>query len=132
MKHMEKFIATANRLHQLTKTEYHHDPINQARNIAKAWKHRGESIVFKPRSVDYQNVKVDPDDLEAAKMVTEGFQMQFEDIGLKRQHERLMEIAAEIEGLRAILPTLAGHAAVELGQLARSIVHEATSGSAGE
>lgn len=70
-----------------------------------------------------------PETIEMAKRVREQLTASFVAEGQAARDAKLVEIAAELQSIRAALPSLAARAAIELGHQSRMLEHEANGGT---
>ncbi len=94
--------------------------VGKANAIPYSWKRRVEAISISARDGSWAR-DAKPEDIEAAKAIRDELAKRYEIDGQLERSAALGKITAEIESLRAILPTIAAKAAVEAGIEARSI-----------
>lgn len=75
------------------------------------------------------NEKIPPVASEAARRIRSQLDSEFRASAERQRDAKLVEIAAELQSIRAALPGLAARAAIELGHQARMLQHEANGGT---
>ncbi|CAN7395330.1 hypothetical protein [Neorhizobium sp. LjRoot104] len=99
--------------------------LTKVRQIPGTWARRVEAISISARDGSYAR-EAKPEDVEVAKAIRAEMVSRFQTRGIAERDEKLREISARLESLRAILPAIAAKAAVEIGAIARGLEKEAS------
>lgn len=119
MSSISELVTISQRIAHLVDREQY-GAVGKAKAIPYTWRRRVEAISISARDGSWAR-EAKPEDIEAAKAIRDELAERYEAAGMAEQAKVLAEIAAEVESLRAILPSIAAKAAVEAGIEARAI-----------
>jgi len=124
MNALATFLATARRLEAILGT---HGAIAAARAIPTDRLNAVNRVQITAGDTYYGRGAA-PETVELAKRVREQLTAGFVAEGEADRDAKLVEIAAELQALRAVLPQQAAAVAIDLGTQARMLAHEANGG----
>jgi len=94
--------------------------VGKANNIPLLWRRRVEAISISARDGSWAR-EAKSEDIEAAKAIRAEMAARYEEQGQLERVDALNAIAAELERIRVLLPSLAAKACIEAGCEARKI-----------
>lgn len=120
---ISKLARYSSRLADLVRTEDIYRGIGEARHLANKYGFAAQRIHVAKK--DHYGPDVSKETRELADALTQELERRFRVEAEAMTRKRLIEIAGEIETIRAILPQLAAKAAIEAGVIARETISEA-------
>lgn len=116
---IDELSSLIQRIQQLTdRKEY--GAVGKANDIPLLWRRRVEAISISARDGSWAR-EAKPEDIEAAKAIRAEMAARYEEQGQLERVNALNAIAAELEQIRVLLPSLAAKACIEAGCEARHI-----------
>jgi hypothetical protein len=123
---LQELIATIERVKCLTDTSVNYSMLSKARALPATYVGAASGLRIAHDSVYGGRAAAMQEEL--AKKLAERMSAEERARGERERDILLSKYSAELESLRAILPSLAAKAAVEIGMIARALADEARSG----
>lgn len=118
MSAIKELQTLADRLNFLTSAR---GAIAQANAKPDEWMRRADDVLIRHRD-PYRHIPAE--DVEVLTQIKSEFKERFVKKGADERAQALKSIAAEIETIRAVLPSIAARAAIEAGIVAREAAKE--------
>lgn len=115
-----KLLTVTQRIAHLVDAEQY-GAVGKARAIPHIWRRRVEAVSISARDGNWAR-EAKQEDIDVAKSIQKELAIKYEEEGKIEMAAALDAIVSELEGLRAIVPSLAAKAAVEAGVEARKIL----------
>jgi hypothetical protein len=119
MSQIAELLKVSQRIAHLIDREQY-GAVGKANAIPYAWKRRVEAISISARDGNWAR-DAKPEDIEVAKAIRAELSERYEVAGQRERSAEIAKISAELEHLRAVLPSIAAKAAIEAGVEARAI-----------
>ncbi len=121
---IQRLIATVERVRILTDASESYSTLSKARGLPSTYAQAARSLKIINPDMGYGS-RLSPIQEELAKKLGERMALEEHARGERERDILLSKYSAELESLRAILPSIAAKAAVEIGVVARSLAKEA-------